>query len=197
MDLESLVGRPTELRPFVCNGSPLECGVFIVGFNPATEMSGDFWDYWRPGYGFDKAAWFKSYQDERLNRPLKPGETRRSRVSNTRRVIEWIIEAASPVRCLETNKYAAATAQASDLTDDRRRTDALSFLMNAIRPKIVVAHGKDAEIAVRGHCVDGTTLVIAKAHFSRGWSEEKARSLGGEIRSEYERIASLAAGTFR
>jgi len=168
IELESLAGRPTNLRPFVCSGSPLECSVFIFGFNPATEMGSDFWDYWRPEHGFDKAAWFESYQNERLSRRLKPGKTRRSRVSNTRRVIEWIIEAASPVRCLETNIYPAATAQAIELTDDHRRTDVFSFLLTAIRPKIVVAHGKDAEIAICRHCVDGATLVIAKTHFSRG-----------------------------
>lgn len=179
--LESLIGRPTDLRPFVCNGSPLECGVFIVGFNPATEMSGDFWDHWRSGCGFDKAAWFKAYQEERRLRPLKPGKKRRAAISNTRRVIEWIIEAASPVRCLETNIYAAATAQATDLTGDQRRADPFVFLLTAIRPRIVVAHGKDAEIAVRDTCVDDTTVVIAESHFSRGWSQHRARALGAKI----------------
>src|ERR1700735_3082953 len=110
-ELKELIGRPSELRPFVCNGSPLECGVFIVGFNPATKMRADFWEYWRSGYGFDKEAWFKSYKEERQARPLNPGKTRRAQISNTRRVIEWIIEAASPIGCLETNIYSAATAR--------------------------------------------------------------------------------------
>jgi hypothetical protein len=85
-ELGALIGRPSHLRPFVCNGSPLESGVFIIGFNPATEMRGDFWDYWRSEYGFDKTAWFKAYMEERQVRPLKPGKTRRAQVSNTRRV---------------------------------------------------------------------------------------------------------------
>ncbi len=36
-ELEALIERPTALRPFVCDGSPLSCTVFIVGYNPATE----------------------------------------------------------------------------------------------------------------------------------------------------------------
>jgi hypothetical protein len=30
-DLAALIGKPSLLRPFVCDGSPLECKVFIVG----------------------------------------------------------------------------------------------------------------------------------------------------------------------
>ena len=36
--LVALIGRPTDLRPFVCEGSPLTCDVFLVGFNLATTM---------------------------------------------------------------------------------------------------------------------------------------------------------------
>jgi hypothetical protein len=34
--LRGLLGDEQGLRPFVCQGSPLECQVFIVGLNPAT-----------------------------------------------------------------------------------------------------------------------------------------------------------------
>ena len=102
-ELEALIGRPTNMRPFVCDGSPLKCRIFIVGFNPATTMKASFWDFWRSGYGFDKKAWFEAYKEERRSRPLKPGRKWRNPVSNTRRVIDWIAEAASPYDCLETN----------------------------------------------------------------------------------------------
>ena len=47
--MASLIGKPTDLRPFVCEGSPLGCEAFLVGFNPASEMSIDFWDFWSDG----------------------------------------------------------------------------------------------------------------------------------------------------
>jgi hypothetical protein len=34
------------MRPFVCDGSPLECEAFLVGFNPRTLMSKEFWKFW-------------------------------------------------------------------------------------------------------------------------------------------------------
>ncbi len=42
LQLSDLIGRPTDLRPFVCEGSPLSCDIFLVGFNPATTMETDF-----------------------------------------------------------------------------------------------------------------------------------------------------------
>lgn len=117
-ELAALIGAPTDLRPFVCDGSPLTCDVFIVGFNPATTMSSEFWQFWRTGVGFDKVAWFAAYKKDRQLKPLKPGKTRRNAVSPSRRVIEMILEGAAPYRCLETNIYSASTEQAADWLPD-------------------------------------------------------------------------------
>ena len=54
--LAALIGKPTDLRPFVCDGSPLDCRVFIVGFNPASALDEDFWKFWDPSIGFDMAC---------------------------------------------------------------------------------------------------------------------------------------------
>ena len=127
-ELEGLVGRPSQLRPFVCDESPLMCSVFIVGANAATSLSRDFWDFWRPGEGFDKAAWFAAYKQDRAQQPLKPGRTRRNAVSTTRRVIDLVVEAAQPVRCLETNVFSTATASLADLSSQARSTEVFDFL---------------------------------------------------------------------
>ncbi|MDY8109408.1 hypothetical protein U0C82_09675 [Fulvimarina sp. 2208YS6-2-32] len=57
--LTATIGRPTELRPFVCEDYLLDCEVFIVGYNPATKMDGDWWRYWKRGYGYQKSISFK------------------------------------------------------------------------------------------------------------------------------------------
>jgi hypothetical protein len=106
--LIELIGRPTDLRLFVCDGSPLECRAFIVGFNPATASEKDFWTFWDPNTGFKKSEWLQNYIRERRQRPLKPGRTRRNTISSTRRVIDWIVSEASPLKILETNIYTAA-----------------------------------------------------------------------------------------
>lgn len=179
-ELLTIIGRPTDLRPFVCVDSPLRCNIFIVGFNPATTLAADFWHFWRSGSGFDKAAWFEEYKRERQLRPLKPGKTRRNAVSSTRRVIEWVIEAARPAQCLETNIYSTPTEQAVDLALKQRATAPFDFLVRKINPSVIVAHGLDAAAHVRGK--NPSAHVVTVSHFSRGWSQAKARSLGQQIR---------------
>jgi hypothetical protein len=180
--LAALIGAPTDLRPFVCDGSPLTCDVFIVGFNPATTMSADFWQFWSPGMGFDKVAWFEAYKKDRQLKPLKPGKTRRNVVSRSRGVIEMIIEGASPYRCLETNIYAAPTEQASDLAARQRITAPFDFLLSNIKPRVIVAHGVEAVEHIRKMNVDAKILPVS--HFSRGWSNEAAVALGVKIKNE-------------
>ena len=179
--LKALVGSPTNLRPFVCDGNPLACRVFIVGFNPATTMEGDFWEFWQPGLGFKKAAWFKAYREDRLARPLKPGQRRRNAVSNTRRVMEWIMESAPPISCLETNLYSAPTEKAHELSKDSRITAPFDFLLSAIAPSVIVTHGQDAERHVMERNV--SARVIPVSHFSRGWSVGSARELGEKLKA--------------
>ena len=182
--LEELIGRPTELRPFVCDGSPIDCNVFIVGFNPATSMECDFWEFWRSDTGFDKRAWFDAYIQDRRTRPLKPGKTRRAAVSNSRRVIEWILESAAPARCLETNIYAAPSEQITDLASEKRLTAPFDFLLSTIKPKLIIAHGTDAA----RHCQSMTKNVVvwSVSHFSRGWSQSAAIDLGLKIKAHLQ-----------
>lgn len=82
------LGRPTDLRPFVRDGSPFACEVFIVGLNAAFAMKAGFWDFWQVGVGFNKPKWFEAYKFERMSRLLKPGRTRSRAISNSRRVSE-------------------------------------------------------------------------------------------------------------
>jgi hypothetical protein len=180
-ELVAVIGRPTDLRPFVCAGSPLKCSAFIVGFNPATALTKDFWHFWRSGDGFDKAAWFEEYKRERNLRPLKPGKTRRNVISNSRRVIEWVTDEAGPVRCLETNIYSLPTEQAADLSQKQRATAPLDFLLARIKPRVIIAHSVDAVDLIQSRNLNAR--IVAVSHFSRGWSEAKARSLGQEIRA--------------
>ena len=179
--LEAAIGRPATSRPFVCEGSPLDCRVFIVGFNPATEMSADFWEFWTPGYGFNKAAWFDAYKAERRNKPLRPGKTRRNAISPTRRVIEWICEAAAPVKCLETNIFSTASTDMNSLREEDRDATLFRLLVEAVKPSVIVAHGKDA--CLEAERFSGRAKILAVRHFSLGWSERKARELGAELRS--------------
>lgn len=180
-DLISLIGRPADLRPFVCCGSPLDCEVFLVGLNPASPMEEDFWGFWRPGLGFDKSKWFEAYKTARSLRPLKLGRTRRNAISNSRRVIERINASLGPIKALETNAYAAATEEFGDLEQEKRITAPFDFLLDRVSPAVIVTHGKDAIAHVRDKKLP--VEVIEVKHFSRGWTTKSAIDLGLQIRT--------------
>jgi len=143
-------------------------------------MQSGFWDFWQPGVGFDKQSWMQAYMTERAQRPLKPGRTRRKKISNTRTVIESIIGELGPNDCLETNIYAKATEEYTDLEQADRATASFDYLLETIKPQILIAHGKDAVAHVKGKSVDAH--ILDRSHFGRGWSQDSARELGRTVR---------------
>ena len=140
--LAAIVGDPcVGLRPFVCDGSPLDCRVFLVGINPATGMSGNFWDFWDDDSGFNREQWRERYDAERGDGDL----------SKSRKVIERIVEAARPVSCLETNLFSAQAGRKDQLRDGEKSTAAFEFLLDKIdwaRLIVVFSQGQEERKAV-------------------------------------------------
>jgi len=183
-------------RPFVCSGNPLKCDLFIVGFNAATVMKAQFWDFWCLDEGFDRDAWFDTYVRERAEMPLKKGKTRRLKISRTRRCIELITAELSPIPSLETNLYMSATTQASELEKRLMDPTTFNFLLSAIRPKLLLVHGKEAKLHLENLTkstfalnrankvtIQGVeSIVYPISHLSRGWSNEHCVSLGAELK---------------
>jgi len=130
--LQVLMDEP-GLRPFVCDGSPLRCRAFIVGFNPATAMDRPFWDYWSDSDGFDKRTFLTDYLAKRgLTQP-----------KGVRARIERIAAQAAIGTFLETNICSKPTRTASELSRHNRKTTVFRFLLRTIRPQLVYAHSKD------------------------------------------------------
>jgi hypothetical protein len=181
-ELAALIGRPTDLRPFVCDGSPLDCTVFLVGFNPATSMDADFWEFWRSDRGYDKLSWFRQYLAERAAKPLTPGKKFRPAISPTRRNIDAFVEGAGAARVLETNVYAKASDDMKSLDLTSRETAPFRFLLATVQPKVIVVHGKLAVEAIDKFDVP-SRVIAADNHFSRKTSRDTARALGGRAAS--------------
>lgn len=97
--------------------------------------------------------------------------------------MDWIEAEAASVRFLETNIYSAASEEAKDLATERRITAPFDYLLREIRPLAVVAHGDDAVAHLRTK-VEKERLIPVR-HFARGWSQAKARELGGWIMREF------------
>lgn len=141
-----------SFRPFVCEGSPLGCDVFIVGCNPATQMEGDWWDFWKSGYGHQKSLWKQEYLKQR------DGKT-----SKTRNRIEAIVGGLDNVRVLEGNIDARPSKKMTEYP--KPHTKAFDYLLETCRPKVVIAHGVKAEAHLQEWAKDGK--LISSKHFVR------------------------------
>ena len=195
-------------RPFVCQGNPLDCDIFIVGFNAATTMAQPFWDFWDPARGFDKEAWFTAYCQDRASRPLKPGRTRRNKVSATRSRIQWVTQGLSPLQALETNIYTRPTPAAADLAHRDRESAVFRFLVETIRPRLLLAHGVEVRrhLETLFHCTIPQAVttpvtfrglgfhIHAVPHFSRGWSKVRSIALGESTQATYHRLTQGPSG---
>jgi hypothetical protein len=129
---ELMSGGPPTLRPFVCDGSPIDCPIFIVGNNPAAALKVSFCDFWDDNIGFDKRAFLVAY------------EKQLGSLSQTRRRIELLVESAAPCKCLETNLWPEPTRRSRDLSKKGQSDEILKYLVRTIEPKIVYFHGRGA-----------------------------------------------------
>lgn len=181
VDLKAVVGYPTALRPFICDGSPLDCRIFFVGLNPATPMKAGFWDFWIPGVGFDRATWFETYKEERVARRPRPGKSRVLAVSRTRRLVNHMRDGLGGIKVLETNIYSTAAPTYRELGREQRDTTAFDFLLDRIKPKLLVAFGNDVHRHLSERNLDAQ--IIELPHFAdrkAGWSNSNAYRLGEE-----------------
>ncbi len=181
-------------RPFICNGNLLECEVFIVGINAATEMEKSFWNFWVSEKGFQKEKWFENYIKERQSKPLAPGKTRRNKISSTRQRIELIVNSAKSVKILETNLFSKATPKASDLKNKEKDTSIFEFLLKSIQPKFILIHGSETlnylkklyKIEIEKNKLETCeilgikTTILAKPHLSK-WRKIDAEKMGKKI----------------
>src|SRR5687767_1622756 len=67
--LETLMPDP-YVRPLVCEGSPLDCCVFVVGHNPATPFAEKFWSHRDDEKGFLREKFLEDFREIR-NQPGK------------------------------------------------------------------------------------------------------------------------------
>ncbi len=139
--LDKLLPSPIS-RPCVCDGSPLECRIFIVGTNSARKVEKPFLSLWSDSRGFKKAELIREL--EKL-----PGG-----LTITRKRIEIIADAVGQQVTLDTNIYLKSTRTEEELQEEDKNTDVIEYLLRTIRPKVVLAHGDKAKKFFGKHCRD-------------------------------------------
>jgi hypothetical protein len=175
-------------RPFVCDGTPLKCRVFIVGYNPATAFDTPFSDHWHARTGFLRKRFLQDFRRQR-NQLLKLRGTR----ARLETIVETFVSDFGSNLILETNIYSEPTATIKAHRGDDTR--AFQFLLQRIRPDIMYVHSQkalryfDVELTNRGfHEVsnfrrdlfDHPLRLFASGHLSR-LSLDEAASIGARL----------------
>lgn len=128
---ESLPGKwESRSRPFVCDGSPLTCRTFIVGYNAANNL-GAFRQFWSDEDGFNKLLFEKKYVDS--------GKSLENRAANR----YWIRNISHAVgNCLETNIYSTSSENAYSLPLSARTSETFDYLFRTIKPENVFCYNQ-------------------------------------------------------
>jgi len=171
-----------EVRPFLCEGSPIGCKIFLIGINPSTPIS--FWPYWSLEYGCKKKEWLNQTRLH-YNYRLPP----------TRKRIEMLFDILSPYRCLETNIYYMRSQELQLLAREKRDPQFCYYLIEKIAPKIIFVHGNEAikhlEKLAETNLAKGqfksvklfgnSTTIYSRNHLSYQCSYKEVRELGQEF----------------
>ncbi len=136
--LSATIPTPCYERPFVCDGFPSESQVIVIGENPATPLSVDWWTFWNPETGFDYQSFLNHYLKER-SRIGKGTSPTRMRLNRFRE---------NGVSCVETNSF--RNEKPDGVGVGSPNFGVLNLLISNM-PKLwgVVAHGKVAQAFLR------------------------------------------------
>jgi hypothetical protein len=170
--------------PFLCDGSPFDCQIFLVGINPVVGVP--LWDYWSPESGVNRTAWLSAYRKER-------------KFTQTRHRIEWLVEVIRPeARVLETNVFHHCSPRESGLDPKLRDPKVFTFLLETLKPKIVFVHGglavrefkkvtktdfkRDTFTKVN---YKGSTFDVLSDKHLYNWSRDKVEQLSVRLRERW------------
>lgn len=177
--------RNSTARPFTCDGNPVECKWFVVGFNPATSMATPFWEHWKSGHGFLESKWLEDY------RAYRRSAGKRTAMSATRSRMEPLLEVVGK-GCLVTNLHNIPSPDARRLSSSDRDTSLFEFLLDCIQPEVIVPHGRKAREYFERRGWPGL-VVPAPSHFCR-MSFLASHQFGEEVVERWEASKAGAAG---
>jgi hypothetical protein len=163
--LRDLVGAAEGMRPLLCDGNPLTCTVALVGANPGATVP--FWPFWHDEHGMDRRGWIDAYRQLH-------GTFRRSRAA-----IERLVPQIA-ARVIELNAHAVRSDRLAGLSHSNRTTDVLAFVLEAVRPIVIVCAGRTATRVVRQVTIGWQPKIVEATHFIY-WGEESERRLIIEI----------------
>jgi len=176
--LMKAIPRPCRGRPFVCEGSPEQCLVVVIGENPATELNVDWWEYWDESRGFLFDEWTAVYQQLRKR-------SGKAAVSPTRLRLNRLRD--HGVKCLETNVFFNEKLGGPGRGTPNK--DMLDLALSSLPAlQFLIAHGRAAHkyLQEKGPLPSTILKVFCTKHF-RLESYETIRLIAQEILATQQR----------
>lgn len=155
--LKAVIPSPCYERPFVCDGFPDTSEVLVIGENPATRLTVDWWSFWEDTTGFDYNHFLGVYQAERTKAGKNP-------VSHTRLRLNRMQD--NGLNCIETNAFRTEGID-STKHDISNRAVLEVLLSNMPLLKAIIAHGTVAHKCLDEIKVPVNVQTFRPRHFSR------------------------------
>lgn len=184
------------VRPFICSGSPLDCKIMMVGYNPAREVNLEVFDseIWHDQTGFDRERFAEHYDIASYNDDLQ---------WNRNHIFQQnLIDEISNHPVIETYLYSVITPKKTLLTEQYKQTHVFDWLYRMIKPVLVITQNIDVikyfekeadKILIRNtfnaityrdlHCV-----ILPISHLSKKWNDSEMHHLKEEIDELFELI---------
>lgn len=178
-----------KVRPFICSGSPLNCKIMMVGYNPAREVNLDVFDadIWDDDMGFDRESFAEHYDIASYNDDLQ---------WNRNHIFQQnLIDEISNHPVIETYLYSVITAKKTLLNPQHKHTHVFDWLYGILKPVLVITQNIDVikyfereanKTLVRNtfnaiiyrdlHCV-----ILPISHLSKKWNDTEMYHLKEEI----------------
>jgi len=190
--IRKFTGEHAGSRPFLCEGSPLDCVVAQVGINPGTDTP--FWPYWSTKTGCDKQGWLRDYRGRKAGKRTP-----------TRDRIELLNEVLRPNKVLELDLYHQFSASEAGLAADHKSTQLFEYMLDAVRPRLLFVHGRAPRehlerllgiqlktgdfttAAWRGQAIDVFVATKHLAYVAGG--EAYVREVGGRINRRLQELS--------
>jgi len=141
--MKGIINQTVSNRPFMCDGSPLNCDVLVIGYNPSTSTP--FTPFWTVTNGCDKEGWLKEYA-KKNNINMKP----------TRKRLEILSKNIQSVgngkhKLLEANLYPYGAPSKAKLPKGLHDTKWIKYLLDTLDYKAIIALGDDIGYFLNGY----------------------------------------------
>ena len=123
--LHELIDEDHPNWPFLCQGSPFECEVAVVGINPGTNIP--LWPFWSLPYGCNREGWVKTFWQ------LHKGDQKPTR-KRMNILFDFLRKEPHPIKCIEMNLYPYYSPSIAELAPPLKDVRVFEYLLTAIKP---------------------------------------------------------------